>query len=83
MVTLKNVKSKFKDATKWDYESTLRKVKDTKNFEIDKSGRFAARFFQMTLALISYYWLAAQNQPFAQRFGIAGTISSMTFVPLM
>jgi hypothetical protein len=80
---LDKVKSKFKQATKWDYENSLRKVKDTKNFEIDKAGRFAARFFQMALALISYYWLAAQNQTFLKNSGIAGVVSSMMYVSLI
>lgn len=36
---------------------SLRGVKDTKHFEIDKTGRFAARGFQMLLCFVLYYFL--------------------------
>jgi hypothetical protein len=53
---------------KWDYQKSISKFKDTKNFEIQKQGRFAARFFQMTLAIILYYWIAVQKQSLVDHF---------------
>ena len=35
-----------------DLRETLRSAKDTKNFDIDKGTRFAARFFQFILAIM-------------------------------
>ncbi|KAI8915993.1 hypothetical protein EDD86DRAFT_197370 [Gorgonomyces haynaldii] len=49
-------------AKKWDFNKTVSKFKDTKNFEINKQGRFAARFFQIALAVISYYFIAVQKK---------------------
>ena len=71
------IKNKIKTVTKWDYEGTLRKVKDTSNFEIDKQGRFAARFFQCVLSVISYYFLGSQVQTFLKTFNLGQTINSL------
>ena len=57
-------------AKKWDFNKTVQKVKDTKNFEIEKSGRFAARFFQVALAVISYYFIAAQNSALIKKYDL-------------
>jgi hypothetical protein len=53
---------------KWDFQKTVTKYKDTRNFEIDKNGRFAARFFQIALAVFSYYWLSVQNAELVKMF---------------
>ncbi|KAI8910084.1 hypothetical protein BC831DRAFT_408822 [Entophlyctis helioformis] len=65
--------------TKWDYEKTLSKVKDRKNFEIDKQGRFAARGFQIALSLVSYYWLGVQNSEFMTMHAVGQVQSAMIF----
>lgn len=78
-LSFKEVQTKMKGATKWDYQGTLRKVKDTSNFEIDKAGRFSARFFQIALALISYYWIAqmANETDFLSTVNIGATNGAM------
>ena len=76
------VSSGFKSATKWDYEATLKKVKDKANFDIDKQGRFAARFFQGALAVISYYWLASQEGLLVTEAKLKGTVDSMMYVSI-
>ncbi|KAJ3252525.1 hypothetical protein HK103_001426 [Boothiomyces macroporosus] len=83
MVSFKNIQKKWDKAKKWDYEQTLRKVKDTANFEIDKSGRFAGRFFQIALSLISYYWLGAQNSVLVAKYGLASTNNAMIFFAII
>ncbi|KAJ2998034.1 hypothetical protein HDV02_004945 [Globomyces sp. JEL0801] len=67
--------NKWNKVKKWDYEGTLH----TKNFEIQKNGRFSARFFQIALAMISYYWLGSQNPAFTQKYELTAVIGSMTF----
>jgi hypothetical protein len=57
-------------AKKWDFQKTVSKVKDTKNFEIQKTGRFAARFFQGATALIMYYFIAGLIPAFTAKYSL-------------
>jgi hypothetical protein len=41
-----------------DLRNSLRRVKDTRNFQIDKMGRFANRFFQVILCFIMWYFIS-------------------------
>lgn len=73
MVDFKNV------VKKWDFQKTVTKIKDTKNFEIQKAGRFAARFFQGATALIMYYFLAAQQPAFTAANKLQSVNSALVY----
>ena len=52
----------FEDVRKkWNLKQTLQSVRDTKNFTVDKTARFAGRFFQVALAVFSWYFLSSQD----------------------
>ena len=62
---------------KWDYEKTLTKVRDTKNFEIDKQGRFAARGFQIALGVASIIFIGTEDATFTVTYTLTNVLTSM------
>ncbi|KAJ3057005.1 hypothetical protein HK097_001489 [Rhizophlyctis rosea] len=72
----------FKDlANKWDLKGSLIKARDTRNFTIEKPGRFGARFFQIFCALGAWYFLAQQDDALitAQGGHLRQTIKAIFF----
>ena len=66
-------------AKAWNLKSTLQKVKDTRNFTVDKTGRFSARFFQIALACFSWYFLSSQDAKIAEKYNIKSITDAMWF----
>ncbi|KAJ3059010.1 hypothetical protein HK102_010203, partial [Quaeritorhiza haematococci] len=58
---------------------SLRKAKDTKNFTIDKAGRFSSRFFQAICAFACWYFLARQDAAILTNQGVPQYINAMLF----
>lgn len=83
MPSLKNNLKHFASATKWNFTNTLQKVKDTTNFNIEKTGRFSARFFQIFLAFFAYYFLGNQKKTLVDKYGLGDTNSWMLFFSIM
>ena len=64
---------------KLNLKDTLRRVKDSRNFTVDKTTRFAGRFFQIALALFAWYFLASQNGNIAAYYELTDIIYAMWF----
>jgi hypothetical protein len=78
MVNLKAKAVATGAAMKWNFDRTLVKAKDTKNFRIEKKRRFGARFFQIVLAAMSYIWLSNQNRDLISKLGLGDKIGAFT-----
>ena len=64
---------------KLNLKDTLKKVKDTKNFPIEKNSRFAGRFFQIVLAVFAWYFLGSQSQSIVIQYALTPVINAMWF----
>ncbi|KAJ3045680.1 hypothetical protein HDV00_007806 [Rhizophlyctis rosea] len=74
----------FKDlAQKWDLKGSLIKARDTRNFTIEKPGRFGARFFQIFCALAAWYFLAQQDDTILTALNLRPTIKAMYFFAIV
>ncbi|KAL2915344.1 hypothetical protein HK105_205209 [Polyrhizophydium stewartii] len=90
MPSFKEIKSKISKgakntgtAIKWNFESTITKLRDRTNFQIEKQGRYAARCFQVLLALVSYYWLGSQNADFLTKYNLGSVHGAMLFFAIV
>ena len=64
---------------KWNLKSTLQKVKDTKNFTIEKTTRFSGRFVQIALAVFSWYFLGSQDASVLDKYSLKPLTNAMWF----
>jgi hypothetical protein len=62
---------------------TLKRVKDTKNFPVEKTARFAGRFFQIALAIFAWYFLSSQAQPIVVHYNLTPVINAMWFFAII
>ena len=68
---------------KWNLKQTLQNVRDTRNFTVEKTGRFAGRFFQVALAVFCWYFLGSQDQKVVTSYGMNGLMSTMWFFAVL
>ncbi|RKO85929.1 hypothetical protein BDK51DRAFT_42094 [Blyttiomyces helicus] len=69
----------FKDLQKkWNLRQSLVRARDTKNFEIEKLGRYGARFFQICCCFGAWYFLSTQNSTLLSAHTLGPTFAAMT-----
>jgi hypothetical protein len=64
---------------KLNLSETLKRVKDTKNFPVEKTARFAGRFFQIALAIFAWYFLSSQEQSIIEKYSLTKLVTAMWF----
>lgn len=64
---------------KLNLRDTLKKVKDTRNFPVEKTARFSGRFFQIALAVFAWYFLGSQFQSIIVFYNLTPVINAMWF----
>ncbi|KAJ3267468.1 hypothetical protein HK104_005866 [Borealophlyctis nickersoniae] len=74
---------KFNLQQKWDIRQSLMKARDTRNFVIEKPGRFGARFFQIFCSVASWYFLGKQDDTLITPHGLWPTFHAMTFFAII